>query len=92
MRRMKSFLLFLVFCLMVAGIYLYNEPDAWQRLRGTIDEPLGLKSKSVTMYKWKNNEGVVQYTQSPPPQGVPYEEVELRSDVNILPLPEQLKE
>jgi hypothetical protein len=43
------------------------------------------------MYKWQNNQGVWQYTQKPPPEGVPFEEIEARSDVNVLPLPEQLK-
>lgn len=89
---MKRFLYIVIFILIVAGIYLYTSPDAMQRLHD-MGESVGIdKKKSVILYKWQNKDGVVQYTQTPPPAGVPYEQVELRSDVNIMPLPEKLKE
>ena len=88
---MKNFLLFLVMFCIVAALVLWWSPelrkDAEALLRDT-----GLKSKSVTLYKWQNKQGVWQYTQQRPPAGIPYEEVETRSDVNVLPLPEQLKD
>jgi hypothetical protein len=87
---MKTFLLFLLMFGIVAALVLWWSPE----LRKDVDNLLrdtGLKSTSVTLYKWRDKQGVWQYTQKPPPAGVPYEEVEARSDVNVLPLPEQLK-
>jgi hypothetical protein len=89
---MKLFLYIIIFILIVAGIYLYTNPEAMQQLR-QLGESAGLEKKqSVIMYKWKNRDGVVQYTQTPPATGIPYEQVELRSDVNIMPVPKELKE
>ena len=87
---MKNILLFLLFVFGVAAIVLWLSPE----LRTEADRLLkdsGLKSSSTILYKWQNEQGVWQYTQSLPPEGVPYEKVEARSDVNVLPLPEQLK-
>jgi len=87
---MKQFLMFLFMICIVAALVLWWSPE----LREKADELLrdtGLKSTSVILYKWQDRQGVWQYTQDLPPEGVPYEEVEARSDVNVLPLPEQLK-
>jgi len=87
---MKNFLLVLFMFCIVAALVLWWSPelrkDAENLLRDT-----GLKSTSVTLYKWQDKQGVWHYTQDPPPEGVDFEEVEARSDVNVLPLPEQLK-
>lgn len=87
---MKQFLLLLMMFGIVAALVLWWSPE----LRKQADDLLrdtGIKSTSVTLYKWRNRQGVWQYTQNLPPEGVPYEEVDARSDVNVLPLPEQLK-
>ncbi|UCE76765.1 MAG: DUF4124 domain-containing protein [Gammaproteobacteria bacterium] len=87
---MKPFLLRLLMLGIVVALVLWWSPE----LRNDADKLLrdtGLRSTSVTLYKWRDKQGVWQYTQDPPPAGVPYEEVEARSDVNVLPLPEQLK-
>jgi hypothetical protein len=87
---MKVFLQFLLMLGIVAALVFWWSPDlrkqAVDLLRTT-----GLKSSSFTLYKWQNKQGLWQYTQDPPPQGVPYEKVEARSDVNVLPLPERLQ-
>ena len=87
---MKNFLLFMLMFCIVAALVLWWSPE----LRKEADNLLrdtGLKSTSVTLYKWQDKQGVWQYTQDLPPKGVPYKKVEARSDVNVLPLPEQLK-
>lgn len=87
---MKPFLLRLLMLGIVVALVLWWSPE----LRNDADKLLrdaGLRSTSVTLYKWRDKQGVWQYTQDPPPSGVPHEEVEARSDVNVLPLPEQLK-
>ena len=74
----------------VAALVLWWSPelrnDANDLLRDT-----GIKPTSVTVFKWQDKQGVWQYTQTLPPEGIAYEEVEARSDVNVMPLPEQLK-
>lgn len=88
---MKTLLLLVIFVLMVAGIYFYNNPQEWRELTGT-ELPIPIPNSNVyVMYKWKNSEGVIQYTQTPPGQGIAFEKVELDSRVNVLPLPEKLK-
>ena len=87
---MKNFLLFMLMLCIVAALVLWWSPE----LRKEDDNLLrdtGLKSTSVTLYKWKDKQGIWQYTQNQPPEGTPYEVFETRSDVNVLPLPDQLK-
>ena len=87
---MKKLLTWLIMAGIVVALVLWWSPE----LRHQADQLLkgaGVKSTSATLYKWRNKQGVWQYTQEPPPEGTPYEKVEARSDVNVLPLPEQLK-
>ncbi len=46
---------------------------------------LGLRASSKNVFKWKDENGVLQYTQEKPSEGVSYKEVEARSDVTVLP-------
>ena len=87
---MKDYLLFLLIFFIVAALVLWWSPELRKEANDLLRDT-GLKSTSVTLYKWQDKQGVWQYTQDPPPDGVPYEKVEARSDVNVLPLPEQLK-
>jgi hypothetical protein len=87
---MKTILLRVLMLSIVVALVLWWSPE----LRKDADDLLrdaGLTSTSATLYKWRGKQGIWQYTQDAPPAGVPYEEVEARSDVNVLPLPEQLK-
>jgi len=88
---LKNALLFAALLCTIAALVLWWSPEL-RRDAGKILRNSGIKTNSVTLYKWQDKNGVWQYTQALPPQGVPYEEVEARSDVNVLPLPEQLKE
>lgn len=45
----------------------------------------GVEDKSVTFYKWQDENGVWQYTQFKPANSIEYDKVETQSDVNILP-------
>lgn len=87
---MKNFLLFLLVLSIVAALVLWWSPELRKETNDLLRDT-GLKSTSVTLYKWQDRQGVWQYTQNPPPEGIPYQEFEARSDVNVLPLPEQLK-
>ena len=87
---MKNMLALILMVGIVAALVLWWSPEL-RHQADTLLKDTGLKSSSVTLYKWQDRRGVWQYTQAPPPQGVPYEEVEARSDVNVLPLPEKLR-
>lgn len=87
---MKHFLLFLLMLSIVGALVLWWSPELRDEANDLLRDA-GVKSTSVTVYKWQDKQGVWQYTQHLPPKGVPYKEVEARSDVNVLPLPKQLK-
>jgi len=87
---MKKLILILLSLAIAYTAFLYLNPE----LRHEVDSFLqsyGIKDASTTIYKWHNNDGVLQYTQTPPPEGITYEQVEARSDVNVMPLPEKLR-
>jgi hypothetical protein len=87
---MKNFLLLLFMLCIVTALVLWWSPELRHQADALLRDT-GLKSTSATLYKWQDKQGVWQYTQEAPPQGIPYEKIEARSDVNVLPLPEQLK-
>jgi hypothetical protein len=87
---MKPFLLCLLMLGIIVALVLWWSPELRKDADNLLRE-IGLRSSSVTLYKWRDKQGVWQYTQDAPPAGVPYEEVRSRSDVNVLPLPEPLK-
>ena len=67
-----------------AAAYYHFHPDAVrQALSGTA---LELPSTQTHAYKWKDAKGTWQLTESPPPEGTPYETISVRSDTNILPM------
>jgi hypothetical protein len=87
---MKSFLMFLLMLAFVGALVLWWSPELRNEANNLLRNT-GQKSASVTLYKWRDKQGIWQYTQELPPEGIPYQEVEARSDVNVLPLPDQLK-
>lgn len=40
--------------------------------------------KKVTVYKWRDENGVLQFSSTPPPEGGPADTVELRPDTNLV--------
>jgi len=87
--HMKNFLLFLILIIIIAGAVYWFSPDIQKQVDGLLDDS-GLRSHSTTVYKWQDDKGVWQYSQTPPADGIKYEAVEARTDVNVLPLPEKL--
>ncbi len=47
----------------------------------------GLAPGSSVVYRWRGPDGTVHVSDRPPPPGVPYERLEYRHDVNVLPPP-----
>ncbi len=87
---MKKVVVVIVVLVVIAGVYVYQTP-ALRSYFSDLPAAVGVPKKSTSVYKWKNPEGVWQYTQEPPPEGVEYEVIEVTHDTNVLPLPDQLK-
>jgi len=70
--------------LLAAGAYLYYDAG----LRALLFEgtPLAPAPAVTHVYKWRDAEGQWQITDRPPPAGFPYEALEYREDVNVMPL------
>ena len=49
-------------------------------------------TESTPMYKWQDGEGRWQVTDTPPPEGIPFELKQYPHDANLLPLPQALRE
>jgi hypothetical protein len=87
---MKNLLLTLLFVTAVAALVLWMSPELRREARGLLGNS-GFGPATTTAYQWQDRQGVLHYTQEPPPEGVPYRVVEVRSDTNVVPLPEALK-
>jgi len=48
----------------------------------------GLAPGRSVVYRWRGPDGTVHVSDRPPPGGIPYERLEYRHDVNVLPPPE----
>lgn len=90
---MKTFLLVIVLVGAGVGYYVYTHPDVldpW--VAGTaLETKLPSGGDKTQLYKWRDADGSWQVTDRPPPGDVPYETLEYRHDVNILPLPPELQ-
>ncbi len=78
-----KFIIILLIVLSGAGGYLYLNPDVWQPwVKGT---PLEPAPTTTRLYKWQDENGQWQITDRPPTDGTSYENLEYRSDTNIVP-------
>ena len=85
---MKKIFQLLLIVGIAAALALWWNPDLRQeaeiQLRRT-----GLYGKPAGLYKWRDEQGVWQFTQYPPTGGTPYEEYEPRTDINVLKQPNE---
>lgn len=87
---MKSLISIVLFVAAVtAGLYFLYPEKLREWTEGT---PLAPPAPSTTIYKWKDSEGNLAATSKPPEKGIPYEVVKYRHDLNLMPLPEKLRE
>jgi len=76
--------------LLAAGAYIYFNPDYKSRLKDLSSE-VGLGKQAQRVYKWQDTEGKWHITDQLPPEGTAYETLDYPEDVNVLPLPPQLR-
>ena len=87
---MKTFLVLLLVLFLAAAAFIYRYPEyapGWLK-----ESPLALEAESTVLYKWRDKQGNWMATDEAPPEGIPYETQEYRHDVNILPLPQELRD
>lgn len=80
----------LLVLVVAAGAYLYFETDVFDPMLG--GTPLERRPAATHLYKWRDAQGEWHVSDEPPPAGTPYETLEYREDVNVLPRPESLRE
>ena len=44
------------------------------------------RANEPRLYRWRDARGVLQVTDTPPPKGIKAERVDLREDVNVVPM------
>ncbi|MCI0399793.1 MAG: DUF4124 domain-containing protein [Gammaproteobacteria bacterium] len=84
---------------LLAGIvvaYLYFHPelaDHWLRqTKETLNSAPNVgRPETTVLYKWKDKDGQWQISDQLPPPGTPFETLEYRHDLNILPVPPELQ-
>ncbi len=59
------------------------DPELLRQVLG--NTPLAPPATVTQTYKWRGADGGWNITSDPPPQGVEYEVVTVRSDTNVLP-------
>lgn len=79
----------LVFLAAGAGFWYFTHPEQAGYLHALLPGA-GPDLKTDRLYKWRNPRGEWQMTDTPPPPGTPFELLEYREDVNVLPVPPQL--
>jgi len=81
---MKMIVLALIFLLAAgAAIIHYFPAQVGPFIEGT---PLDkLAATSTPLYQWRDENGVLQVTGEPPPNGVPYEIKQYALDANLVP-------
>jgi hypothetical protein len=91
---MRPFLLLIVLSL-VAGLVVYLKPEYRNRFQD-LSSDIGLSriapKKTARLFKWRDARGDWQITDQLPPNGIAYEMIEYREDVNVLPRPPKLQQ
>ncbi len=83
---MRLFIIVTLWIFGGAAITLWWSSDLREQSIDLLDQAGIYKQKKVFyVYKWRAANGSWQYTQTLPPEGVDYEVVEARTDVNVLP-------
>jgi hypothetical protein len=91
---MRLFLLLIVLMLVAGGV-LYLKPEYRTRIQ-ELSSDIGLSriapKNTARLYKWRDAAGNWQITDRLPPDGIAYEKLEYRDDVNVLPRPPGLRQ
>jgi hypothetical protein len=65
-------------------ISLPNGPELPEVALPPVDVPGDEESRIVTLYKWRDRQGVVQFTGEPPAKGTPFERMAVDPNTNMI--------
>lgn len=86
--KLKYFILLCV--LAVITLYIYQDEALQTKLLGKIHQVAPELNKS-TLYKWKNDKGEWQVTDTPPRKGILFSTITSQDQINIMPSPSSEK-
>jgi len=84
------FYLIIIAIAITIGLYFLN-PALFQSIKNNVTNkvsnviPIEVLSNKTTIYKWKNDKGELQISNTPPPNGVKYKTEEVPHGTNIMP-------
>ena len=88
-------LFLLIVLLLIAVLVVYLKPEYKTRIQD-LSSAVGLSQivpkKTAHLFKWRDAGGNWQVTDQPPPEGIEYERLDYREDVNVLPRPPKLQQ
>jgi len=82
--KLKYFILISI--LTTSGLYIYLDEPLQQKLLGKAHQIAPELNKS-TLYKWKNNKGEWQITDTPPLKGIAFTTITSQDQINVMPSP-----
>lgn len=80
---MKVIIVMLLVIVVIGG-WFYIDPDT--RRQWLAATPLVSPAAVTTVYKWRDDQGNWQITDTPPPGDIDYETLTYYSDTNVMPL------
>jgi hypothetical protein len=90
MNKVRVLAVIVVALLAVLALIVWK-PELANELRASLPAAMG-KAPANRIYKWQDAEGNWQVSNRPPAQGVQYETREYDANVNVLPLPQKLRD
>ena len=81
---MKAALILIVVVVLGLGAYAWLNPEFADQVDGSLRD-MNVKSKTTTVYKWRDANGNWQITDQPPADGIKYETLEYHRDANVMP-------
>ena len=84
--KVKYFILLSI--LITTALYIYLDESLQNKLLGKVHQVAPELNKS-TLYKWKNNKGEWQITDTPPLKGITFTTITSQDQINIMPSPQE---
>jgi hypothetical protein len=81
---MKLKVLIILTVIATVAYYVYQDPKLNQQLFNKI-HLIAPELNQSTLYKWKNNQGEWQITDTPPAKGISFTTISTQDQVNVMP-------
>ncbi len=88
---MKLFFYSIVVLILIATLTYYFKPALFQTVQSTVSReitkvlPANMVTNKTTIYKWRNDKGELQISNTPPPKGIKFKTEDVEHSLNIMP-------